>query len=198
MKVEIAIPTYKRPEKLCNLVKSILQNKGDIVITIIPDNSGKKVFRILNECSQQSDADIFLGISDDTKFRPDVIEKVVEAMPKDLDAVVSMRWLNMKTVTLGAIAFCGRVFRERFPNKWMYCPDYVSLFADKELGDYAERIGKMIEIKDTGLYHYHPVVTGQEDEAYIKSRETKAQDEETFAMRQSKGYLWGESFDVIR
>ena len=201
MVCEVAIPTYKRPDKLCRLVRSLLINRGDIIITIMPDNSGKKAFKLLNEASERSNADIFLPMSDDTEFMPDVIEKVCNAMAEyfpDLDGVISMKWLNIPTVTYGAIAFCGRKFRERFPNKWIFCPDYVSLYADAELGKAAESLGKLKVIEGTGINHYHPAhYPEMADEAHYKNRETQSKDDYTRQRRQDLGYIWGLDFNVI-
>ena len=201
LKFEVAIPTYNRPAKLTNLVKSILRNRGDITITIIPDNLGEKVFRIINKASQRSNADVFIGISDDTEFPPDTIEKVEAAMTKifpDLDGVISMKWLNIPTVTYGAIAFCGWKFRERFPDKHIYCPDYISLFADKELGDYAESIDKLAVLSNCGLYHYHPAYYPELlDETHKKGRVTREIDEQTLIRRDAENLLWGREFDTV-
>lgn len=202
MLVEIAIPTYKREEKLQRCVKSIMANVYPLYkITIIPDHRRARVFSLLNWASEHSDADIFLGISDDTEFMPDVIEKAAYSMIRefpDTDGIISMNWLNLPNVCAGAIAFVGRKFRERFPNKHLYCPDYISLFADDELGRAAKELSKLYICHDTGLYHYHPGhYPDQMDETHKIGRSTQFMDQRTRRRRQEAGLAWGADFVLI-
>ncbi|MEI8350068.1 MAG: hypothetical protein WCI77_07930 [Candidatus Omnitrophota bacterium] len=202
MTVDIAIPTYCRPQKLSWLIKSILVNDyPGYRIIIIPDYERKHVFRLINEASQKSDADIFLGISDDTEFERDVIISAVSSMKEhfpDTDGIIYMNWLNLPNVCKGAIAFTGKKFRERFPDKFIYCPDYISLYADDELGRYAESINKLAFCSDTGLHHYHPsAYPDQVDITHKLGRVNQPHDLDVRSLRKAKGYLWGKDFNLV-
>jgi len=202
MTVEIVIPTYQREEKLCRLIKSITANVyPEYKITVLPDHGRKHVFRLINEQSMRSDADIFLGISDDTVFEPTVIEHAAKSMEKcfpDTDGIIYMNWINLPNVCKGAIAFVGKKFRKRFPNGFIYCPDYISLYADSELSNFAESISKLEFCSLTGLYHYHPAHYPEElDRTHELGRENMGNDSRMRRLRNEKGYLWGKDFKMI-
>ena len=94
----------------------------------------------------------------------------------------------------------GRKFAERYSNRQCFCPDYVSFYADSEVGDYAEKINKFYYCEEAKLIHYHPAFYKNEvDEAHRQVRDKEANlDKVINAERKKLGLLWGKSFKLIR
>ena len=202
MTIEVVIPTYQRLEKLARCVRSIINNNYlGTIITILPDHDRVKCFQLINEQSFRSKADIFIGISDDTEFTDSVLSVVAAEMLihfPGLDGAISLPWLNIPNVTPGAVLFLGRALRARFPRKYIYCPDYISFYADKELGDFLQQKNLLFQSEATGLFHYHPGHFPNEyDETHWINRETQGKDKKTQRLREAQKLLWGKTFKRI-
>lgn len=220
MNFEIVIPTYKREEKLRKCLASI-PKQDNVNIQLCFDNNDIGTWEKFTKeypnsiCMQEKAqafgiwnwylqgvfaADIFVYLCDDTELYPDTLINIekhfVEKFP-DTDGVVTFNQVNIDGSD-SAMGCIGRKFAARYTNKQCFCPDYVSFYADSELGDYAKKLNKFHFGEDCRINHYHPGFYKNADEAHRAIRgKDKQIDIKVNKIRRDKRLLWGESFTLI-
>lgn len=223
MNFDIVIPTFKREEKLYKLLESIPQNKNYIVYVYFDNNDAQtyqiikanfpqhnyiimdkkyQAFGIWNYHLQNNfNSDIFIYLCDDTSLYKDTlinVEKHFNEKFPDTDGMVTFNQVNIKGSD-SAMGCVGRKFIERYKDKQIFCKNYVSFYADSELGDYAKKLGKFHFGGDCRINHYHPGFYKElKDEAHDAIRgEDKNIDIKINKLRKEKNLLWGESYEII-
>jgi len=221
MKVEIVIPTYKRRDKLIRLLNSI-ERDVDIVTFVYFDNNDTtwveiaemfpwvvclpmrkkyQAFGIWNHhLMYWSTLDIMVYLCDDTELYPDTIQNAIKHFEEkfpDTDGVVTFKQENINGSD-SAMGCIGRTFSKRYPNRQCFCPNYVSFYADTEIGDYAKKLGKFHYGEDCLINHYHPVGgTKPDDTHWIIRGKDKNIDIRVNAQRKQQNLLWGESDTIL-
>lgn len=224
MDFDIVIPTYKRKDKLIRLLNSI-PKQDNLKIWVYFDNNDNKTaawfeiqekvneliimnkkyqaFGIWNYHLQNHfKSDIFCWICDDTEVFPDTFKNVekhfINKFP-DMDGVVTFNQINLPSGSDSAMGCVGRKFIERYKNYSLYCPDYVSFYADSEIGDYAKKLNKFHWGEDCKIVHYHPVskLEKPDETHWIIRGKDKNIDIKINAERKKRNLLWGESFELI-
>jgi hypothetical protein len=178
-------------------------------VSTIVLNKQYRAFRIWNLHLKTMASDGLFYICDDTELYPDCLKKAMQYMKlkfRDGDGVIG---INQRNIMLerGGRGFCqsgmgliGKKFVERFPERRVFCPEYVSFKADNELGQFAEKNRKFWFAKDAALIHYHPrfFKSDGEDEAHLIVRDIQVEiDRKIYAERQTKKLLWGKSFEIL-
>ena len=190
MNFDLVIPTYKRKDKLIRCLKSI-PRLNNLAIWVYFDNQDfetyeeliKTDFRfysVIPNNKQQAFgtwnyhlkvyfcADAMIYLCDDTEFFPDTFENLVkhfETKFPDTDGVVTFKQANIQGSD-SAMGCIGRKFAEHYPNKQCFNPNYVSFYADTDIGDYAKKLGKFYYAEDCLINHYHPQFSGEIDETH--------------------------------
>jgi len=221
MKMEIVIPTYQRKDKLIRLLNSIEQDV-DVVIFVyfdnndttwieisemfpqvitLPLNTKHQAFGIWNHhLSKWFNSDIMVYLCDDTELYPSTINNIFyhfEDRFPDTDGLVTFKQANIKG-TDSAMGAIGRKFSQRYGSKQCFCPNYVSFYADTELGDYAKKLGKFYYAEDCLINHYHPVSGVKPDATHWVIRgKDKEIDIKVNAQRKQANWLWGETDYLI-
>ena len=219
---DLVIPTYKRKDKLIRCLKSIPKAKN-LTIWLYFDNQDfdtyealiKTDFRfysVIPNLKYQAfgcwnrhlltyfGADVMIYLCDDTEWYPDLfdnLQKHFEEKFPDTDGVVTFKQANLKgsDSAMGAI---GRKFAERYPNKQCFNPNYVSFYADSDIGDYAKKLGKFYYAEDCKIIHYHPVTGVEADETHkIIRGHDKTVDIKINKIRKEKGLLYPETLEMI-
>lgn len=218
MTFDIVIPTFKREGKLIRLLNSI-PKIDDYKIWIYFDNNdfstampfasmycstvmNKKyqAFGIWNYHLQSLTSDIIVFICDDTELYADTLINIekhfIEKFP-DTDGIVTFKQANMKG-TDSAMGCIGRKFASRYPNNQAFCPDYISFYADTEIGDYAKKLGKFHYGEDCLINHFHPISGVAMDATHHIIRGVdKTIDIKVNKIRKEKGLIWGDSFQLV-
>lgn len=219
MTFDLCIPTFNRKEKLLRCVNSIPKQKN-IKIWLYFDNNDKtandfysndyiekvimpkkyQAFGIWNYHLQKFNKDIFIYLCDDTDLYPNtlnMVEKHFKEKFPDTDGVVTFKQANMKG-TDSAMGCIGRKFIERYPDNQVFCPNFVSFYADTELGDYAKKLNKFYYGEDCLINHYHPITGISMDSTHhIIRGKDKTIDIQINALRREQNLLWGESLKLI-
>jgi len=213
--INIIVPTYDRLESLKRMIKSVTDGDyKDIHIFVVIDGNREIhlnfpvlpvtvirneermdwVFSINRVLREMGDADAVIYASDDLEFPPHGISKAVKAMKEhfpDGDGLVGLK----QSCAGGDSAFglMGRKFIERFPNRQVFCPDYIHYVSDREIGRFAKSVNKFFFCKDVIIKH---------DRSKDKTRELALKilgtDKATKAERARKGFLWGRDFERIK
>jgi len=220
MYVNIIIPAYKRFESLKRTLHSIKESDYKKTFTTVvvdgfqddryaqlKDNqtdityNSKRIDwpRCMNEALKRIEGDLFLYGADDIKFYPDCISKLVESM-KSLypsgDGLIALKQSQKRSG--GAFGLIGDKFVERFPDREVFCPDYLHFGSDTELKDFAVKAGLYYFCTDAVVWHDRSFRRPEvQDEAFNIGRAGKDRDIETYRTRRRKGFLWGENFHRI-
>jgi len=216
MKVTIIIPTCSssRIPLLLNTVKTIQAGEykdvhpiivadgnphiADVAnrqlrnITIISNKERKDWVFSVNRVLKEFDSDYYIYASDDLNFRSGCIKyamaKMQECFP-DGFGVISIGKKNR-----AAFGLFGRKWVDHFPDRQVFCPDYIHYASDSELMRCCGMLGKygFPPERDSMVLH-----TRLKDETWRLARQVRTRDHAIRIEREQKGYLWGVDFNLI-
>jgi len=137
-------------------------------------------------------SDYYICASDDFVFPPDCIESAVRLIQErfpDGDGAVSL-WKRNNAV----IGLYGRKFVERFPERQMFCPEYIHYCADAECAQVVKKLKKVANLPrgESNVKHL-----GERDETHSLAQKSRAKDSERYEKREEKGYKWGIDFNLV-
>ncbi len=216
-KILFAFATRSRPERALFLLKqyqkyihdkenSIIHLSCDVddetmnnesIIELLKTFNGVKYFFGENKTKLDAvnanisgyDWDIVVGLQDDLYplvpgFDNIIREEMKNAFDPDLDGVLFL--------FDGALQICttpcmGRRFYNRFG--YLNYPGYKSLFADSELTEVSERLGKLKRVNKVLLEHKHPTRANiPYDELYRRNDSFWDEDQELFEKRKENNF----------
>ena len=140
-------------------------------------------------------------LNDDVEIFKDTLDIALNDFERhfsDTDGLLGLTQANIHDIHKCQTAFgvIGRKYADRFPNRQVYPIMYERFFGDQEMWLYANKINKF-KLSRASLNHYHASLDRtQEDATHRDVRKYLAQDKQTFAQRQSKQLLWGNSFEI--
>lgn len=146
-------------------------------------------------------------LCDDTKLSRNCLLNATKYLEKrfENDGVVGVSQKNI-LLQRGGQGFCqsamgviGNKFMERFPDRQVFCPDYISFKADNELGQFAAKIGRFYFAETAELIHYHPrFFPGEKDVTHNIVRDAQVdKDRELYVERHNQKLIWGSSFKRV-
>lgn len=217
--VNVIIPTYNRLDKLRETVNSIVSGGySDVYVYIIVDGNRKLfnklsvefvnkkrimmtfnnkrmdwVFSMNRGLQEMGDAEAVIYAADDIKFPFNSISIVMKELRNRFPDTDGIIYLNQSPKG-GSSAFglMGKKFIERFPNKMVFCPDYIHYYSDTESGDFARSIKKYYFCKDVILQHERA-----HDETWKLARPILDRDLKVRKNRKRRNILWGRDFERI-
>lgn len=148
-------------------------------------------------------------ICDDVTLFGDCLEVAIDSLEKrfpDGDGIIGLNQENifrirgMSGFCAGGMGLLGERFIQRFPERAVFCPDYVSFKADNELLQYSYSVGKFFFAETARLVHNHPRfnVARDMDDTHLIVRDKNVDiDRQIYGQRRQKHYLWGRNFDLI-
>lgn len=214
MHVEVLISSYDRLEPLKKCIKSIMESDyKDVSIFVVVDGNrtlfdkllaepvtmifnGKRmdyVFSMNRALREMSDTDTVLYGADDLEFAGSCISKAVAALQKhfpDGDGVIGLNSASGPS----AFGLMGRKFIDRFPDRQVFCPDYLHFAGDTELGKFAQKIDRFHFAGEAIVLHAK-VTSGRTWE--LASLAKRTHDKSMYHLRRGKGLCWGESFVLL-
>jgi len=145
-----------------------------------------------NRVLKEFDSDYYIFASDDLVFPPDCITCAMARMQEcfpDGFGVVSIGKKNKCTFGL-----FGRKWADHFPDRQVFCPDFIHYAGDSELMRTARELEKYAfpPKRDSGVQHYRP-----KDETWRLARGVRTRDHAIRDERYEKGYIWGVDFNLI-
>lgn len=146
--------------------------------------------------------DAMLYCNDDVEFFDDTIREAFtayESIFPDTDGVLGLNQCNITDINKVEAAFgiIGAKYADRFPNRQVYCPDFLRFHGDWEMWQYARYINRFYFASEARINHHHPCTGVPKDETHIAVRQYLQQDRSTFHKRQSLGLLWGRDWTLI-
>ncbi len=142
-------------EMNCDLVRDVLDTYSNL--KYFYGNSISKIHAVNRDMDLADDWDILLLASDDMipqKWGYDKI--IIEAMKEyypDTDGVLFFND-GFKDNKLNTLSILGRKYYDRF--KYIYYPEYKSVWADNEFMDVANILKKQTYFEDVIIKHEHP------------------------------------------
>jgi len=158
--------------------------------------------------SEYNDWDGAFLLCDDVELLPNCLENAVDCWVTnfpDGDGIIGLtqvypnhpevRWCEAGQILI------GKKFIERFKdvNYKVHCPDYRFFQQDRELEKFSKSLNKFKLCYTARLIHYHPCKYSDEmDETHkIPRQEIREIDKKTAKLREDKGLIWGNSFELI-
>lgn len=157
---------------------------------------GFRLPRFWNDALRASKADAVCYLTDDVLLnRYCLAIAAMEIKKMDFDGVVGFVIENHTEPhqpCQAAFGIIGMKYADRFPERQVFFPGYRSLYADMELQQQAQKLGKFKFHQNCLLVHFHPNYTlGERDDTHVHTRREFDKDRETFEERNAKGLIWG-------
>jgi len=214
MHVSVVIPTLDRQKLLSRTIKSIRASSyKDLTIVIIVDGNPDLLkaarrmpadtvmwnekrqdwIRSMNRALASIDDGAVLYASDDLVFEPRCIEHAVQRLKRKTPKGDGLVPINQDVRGCStAFGLLGRAFIERFPQRAVFCPDYIHYCSDAELGRFTRSIGRLFMCDEARVTHYRP-----KDNTYRTAKPVEQRDLGYQRMRVAEGLLWGKSFRLL-
>lgn len=161
-------------------------------VTIIQNKKRKDWIFSTNRVFREFDSDYYIYASDDLIFPPDCIKNAVATMRKRFpDGFGLVTLAKRNRCPFGLV---GRKFVEHFPDRRVFCPDYIHYRSDMEL---------MRTVKELGVFAYSAERESRvkhsrmKDETWRLARKSRERDFKVYHKREDKGYKWGIDFNLI-
>lgn len=168
------------------------ENKESENVTIILNKERRDWVFSVNRVLREFDSDYYIYAADDLFFPPACIEyamiKMGERFP-DGFGVVSIGKKHRC-----AFGLFGRKFIEHFPDRQVFCPDYVHYGSDTELWRTVDKLGKFAFIAHRPSSVNHKRV---EDETWRLAERFRTRDQAIYYQREEMGLNWGIEFKLI-
>lgn len=222
MTYDFCIPTYQRYDKLKKCLEFI-PVQDNIVIHVYFDNNDFETLDKINELDLAHhvfvmekkyqafgiwnyhlkhlfNSDVMVYLCDDVYLWPDTMKNMErhfnEKFP-DTDGVITFKQENLKGSD-SAMGCIGRKFVERYPDNQVFNPNYVSFYADTDLGNYAKKLSKFHYGEDCLIHHAHPITGVKADTTHhiIRGIE-KTIDIQVNKIRKEKGLLYPINLEMI-
>ena len=174
-----------------SLVKKVKQ----LPVNVYSSPTNVDWIRMANSLIALNESDMVLYCADDVEFEPECIENAVKAMKEyfpDGDGLVS---IDARNITPGAGSFFGLIgkkFIDRFPDKMVFCPDYIHGYSDIEIGRFTDLIDKQYHCDAAGLYQHK-----LKDESQTQATNQIDDDSCVWDKRHKQETLWGNSFELL-
>lgn len=161
-------------------------------VTVISNEKRMDWVFSINRVLREFDSDYYIFASDDLIFPPDCITCAMARMQEcfpDGFGVVSIGKKNKTTFGL-----FGHKWADHFPNRQVFCPDYIHYAGDSELCRTVMRLGKYAfpPKRDSSVTHHR-----MKDETWRLARGVRTRDHKIRDKRWEKGYVWGVDFNLI-
>jgi len=216
MKVTIIIPTCssERIPMLIKTVESIQAGTYKNVHPVIVADGNPKIFEVankrlhnvsvlkndkrmdwvfsINRVLKELDSDYYIYGSDDLFFPPRLIEYAMVTMKKRFPDGFGVISIGKKHRS--AFGLFGRKWADHFPDRQVFCPDFIHYAGDSELHRTVMKLGKFAfpPERDEMVRHAR-----MKDETWRLARRVRTRDHTIRTEREAKGYMWGVDFNLV-
>ena len=161
-------------------------------ITIISNEKRMDWVFSTNRVLKEFDSEYYIYASDDLIFPPDCIKNAMKAMQKYFPDGFGVISLGKKNKCI--FGLFGNKWINHFPNREVFCPDYIHYCSDGELLRIVKKLKKFAfpPERESQVKHFR-----LNDETRRLARRIRARDREIWHKREEKGYLWGIDFNLI-
>lgn len=217
LKLLIKFPTRQRPEKFFRVLDMYYEyirginfefiiscDKDDIsmnnpeVIDRLNNYPHLKYFfgenkskmEAINNDMKSANFDILLLASDDMqpvkRGYDNIIKNNMLKYFSDTDGVL---WFNdgFQKSNLNTLVVCGKKYYDRF--KYIYNPEYKSLYCDKEFTEVSINLGKVVYFEDVIIKHVqYSIIKEEPDSLYIRNDNLASVDLNTYNKRKMNNF----------
>lgn len=151
-------------------------------VKMVTGKSAGKIGSINRDIEKAEPWDILVNVSDDTVFIKQGFDTIIREQFKDFDGVLHTPDGNRKDLL--TMSIMHRNYYEL--DKYIYNPEYISLWSDNEAMEVAQIRGKYKYLDVQLFQHCHwSYGTGLSDHQYYIQGQYFSQDKETFEIRKS-------------
>lgn len=188
--------SHVKPLVVADGNKHIYRAMNDLEIMCLFNERRRDWIFSINRVLSSVASDFYVYASDDLVFDPDCIKIAMATMRRrfpDGDGVVSIRQiLEREKGCSTAFGMFGTVFANRFPNRRVFCPDYVHYYSDAELGRVASALGRLAHAENATVKH-----SRRRDETWKLAHTVFQRDKTMRAERRKRGFEWGLDFELM-
>jgi len=212
-KVTVAISTWNRLKELKRTVRSIQESSYPFVSVLVVVDGNENISEIaklgvavisnpvrmdyvvsMNRAAKLING-MMLYASDDLYFPKELISRAVkkfeEQFPSE-DGLMGFDTASVPKNTKYAFGLMGKAFLDRFPERQVFCLDYIHFGADNELGRFAESINRFYFFDELAVEHSRLL-----DSTFVLASKVRARDEDVRLARLRRGLLWGKTFERL-
>jgi hypothetical protein len=139
---------------------------------------------------------------DDMEFLPGIIEGALDIFNQnfpDDDGVLGLHQEGLPSYCPTGICLMGQRFLSRYPNKWLFCPEYYH-FGDVEIYHLAAKLGRFqAGGKEIAVLHHQAGYEGRPlDQTHHDARVKQREDSELRIKREQEGKIWGDDPNKVK
>lgn len=161
-------------------------------VTVIANEKRMDWVFSINRVLKEFDSDYYIYASDDLNFRPGCIKyamaKMQECFPDGFGVV------SIGKKRRAAFGLFGRKWADHFPDRQVFCPDYIHYASDSELMRCVWALDKYAFPPERTSMTLHSRL---KDETWRLAKQVRTRDHRIRIEREEKGYLWGVDFNLI-
>lgn len=169
-----------------------MANKQLHHVSVLQNKRRKDWIFSVNRVFKEFDSDFYIYAADDVEFPPTCIENAVRTMRERFpDGFGLITVAKRKRAPFGLI---GRKLVNHFPDRQVFCPDYIHYCSDSEFTGVIKRMGIFFWPPDRKIQIIHHR-KGDETSRWakkVRDRDYSVRDE-----RREKGYRWGIDFNLV-
>lgn len=219
MHINVVIPTHDRWKLLKQTLKSLAKQTYEdysvhVVVdgnpVMIPDWLRRPEIHLISlkdrgdvvaaygHFTKRCESGAILNASDDLRFHPQCLSAAVYGLKKHFPKGMGVVGLNQLQEGLPrgrryAFTLMNRRYVEHFPDRIIFCPDYVHYCSDMENGKFAQRRRCFFYCESAKVDH----IRVKDMTTQLGLQEYKT-DRDIYRIRTNKGLLWGQTFELIR
>lgn len=161
------------------------------VIVISNEKRMDWVFSI-NRVLQEFESDYYIYAADDLIFPSGCITHAVETMKERFPDGFGVVSIGKKHRS--AFGIFGNKWVEHFPNRQVFCPDFVHYAGDSELMRTLRALDKFAFLpkRELSVKHYR-----MRDSTWRLARAVRSRDHGLFFKREALGWKWGVDFNLM-
>lgn len=170
--------------------------KADVNLIVLPDRVD--VVAAYGVYTRTCESGWLINASDDLVFHPECLSAAVQTMNARFSR--SMGVVGINQLQNGsprgrhyAFSLMNRRYIDHFPDRIIFCPDYVHYCSDMEHGIFAQTVRCFFYCRSAMVDH----IRVNDMTTQLGLREYK-KDRDIYRIRKNKGFLWGKTFDLIR
>ena len=173
--------------RMCEVINKQLHN-----VSIISNKERMDWVFSMNRILKEFDSEYYIFAADDLFFPPGCIEYAMIKMGERFPSGFGLVGIGKKHKC--AFGLFGHKFAEHFPNRQVFCPDYIHYGSDSELLRTINKMKKIAQIahRPSSVNHKQP-----KDETWRIAEGFRVRDQAIFSQRKEMGLSWGIDFKLI-
>lgn len=200
MKYVIITPSLNRSDLLEGLRQDVKNNTSaehHVWLEKVPRSLDLLINMMTGVAVDSMRADIVVFLADHCRISANCWEELTWMCELYTQpTLVGIPILNVKNAKPTCFWAANIAYIEQFPNREVQCPEYYHFYGDTEMEIFAAAAQQLLVMK-SGVNITHPNARNRvADATHVMSREYKKFDDQTFAMRQERNLVWGQTFET--